>query len=219
MNLLLMYGPRAARLGRYLRLHIAACFSSSRVWSTTSNSSAHFPPVSKRARKVSPGVVPACVGPPEGGRSDTASSRASRLGYGRRPRVGLRRDRPAPRPRSSSVSPLRARRTALWRARSPGSGRPHGSQCNRTAIRPHQDPPTLPRAPSRPSLEPRSPTCGSEGRGFEPRRSPSHRLVPADKGIVHKTTDTSLDTWELRDQGLLRCYSDVLLRESRRTSR
>src|SRR5918993_5131782 len=63
-----MYGPRAARLGRYLRLHTAACFSSSRVWSTTSNSSAHFPPVSKRARKVSPGVVPTCVGPGEGGR-------------------------------------------------------------------------------------------------------------------------------------------------------
>jgi hypothetical protein len=60
---------------------------------------------------------------------------------------------------------------------------PHGPCCSRTAIRPHRVILVPTRASLRPPLKPRPPTCGSrEGRGFEPRRSPSHLQVKRGRG-------------------------------------
>jgi len=51
--------------------------------------------------------------------------------------------------------------------------RGRGPHCSRTAMRPRKDIHTLARASLRLLLKPRPSICGSVGRGFEPRRSPS----------------------------------------------
>jgi hypothetical protein len=65
---------------------------------------------------------------------------------------------------------------------------PRGPYCSRTAIRPRRAVLAPARASLRPPLEARPSTCGSEGRGFEPRRSPSSIRIgkPKKRGLPQR---------------------------------